>query len=129
MPYEQRALDRPEMFARGALSWPAGGVVLREQHNRSAPITRFEPIDAGGEVRVSIPLPYTARGRDAAELVRNGTYRGLSVEFRAEAEEMRGGLRVVTRAVLTGAGLVDDPSYKAPVELRGRGERRRGLWL
>ncbi len=130
MPYGQRAADRPEMFSRGALYWPEGGVVLREQHNREAPITRFVPEDAGEELRVSIPLPDTSRGRDAAALVRNGTLQGLSVEFRAEQEEHRGGLRVVKRARLMGAGLVDDPSYRAPVEVRGRGtgERRR-RWL
>ena len=130
MPYDKRAGDRPEMFERGALYWPDEGVVLREQHNRAAPITRFVPEDAGAEVRISVPLPDTARGRDAAALVRNGTLRGLSVEFKSEQEERRAGLRVITRARLLGAGLVDDPSYTAPVEVRGRsGERRRRLWL
>ena len=58
------------------------------------------------------------RGRDAAALIRNGTLRGLSVEFRAERETFRDGLRVIQRARLTGAGLVDSPSYAAPVEVR-----------
>ena len=127
MPYEQRAGDRPEMFSRGALTWPDGGVILREQHARSQPITRFVPTDAGNELRVSIPLPDTQRGRDAAALVRNGTLRGLSVEFVAERESVRDGVRVVERARLTGAGLVDDPSYQSPVEVRSTGRRRR-LW-
>lgn len=128
MPYEKRAGDRPEMFARGALYWPDDGVVLREQHNREAPITRFVPEDTGAELRVSFPLPDTQRGRDAAALIRNGTLRGLSVEFRAERETFRDGVRVVERARLTGAGLVDDPSYQSPVEVRSKGRRRR-LWL
>ena len=128
MPYEQRAGDRAEMFARGALYWPDEGVVLREQHNRQAPITRFVPEDTGDALRVSLPLPDTSRGRDAAALIRNGTLRGLSVEFRAERETFRDGVRVVERARLTGAGLVDSPSYAAPVEVRHR-EARRRVWL
>ncbi len=128
IPYEQRATDRAEQFERGALTWPDGGVILREQHNREAPITRFVPEDTGAELRVAIPLPDTQRGRDAAALVRNGTLRGLSVEFRAERETFKDGLRVIQRARLTGAGLVDDPSYQSPVEVRAK-RRRRRLWL
>ena len=128
MPYNVRATDRAEMFTAGALYWDQAGVVLREQHNRQAPIMRFLPEDTGAELRVSLPLPDTQRGRDAALLIRNGTLRGLSVEFLAEREAFRGGLRVVERAKLTGAGLVDSPSYDAPVEVRRRNEGRR-LWL
>ena len=128
IPYEKRATDRAEMFARGALYWPDEGVLLREQHNRQAPIVRFVPEDTGSELRVSFPLPDTSRGRDAALMIRNGTLRGLSVEFRAERETFRDGVRIVQRAKLTGAGLVDDPSYRAPVEVRGK-QRRRRVWL
>ena len=128
MPYETRAGDRPELFERGALYWDAAGVVLTEQHNREAPIMRFVPIAEDRAVRVEFPLPDTSRGRDAATMIRNGTLRGLSVEFRAERESVRDGVRVVKKARLTGAGLVDDPSYTAPVEVRHR-EARRRVWL
>ena len=73
-----------EVFARGALSWPDGGIVLNEQHNRQAPIVRFVPVDDGDEVRIDVELPDTQRGRDAATMVRDGTMRGVSVEFRSE---------------------------------------------
>ena len=86
MPYGERAADRAEVFEAGALHWADDGVLLREQHNRQAPIVRFKPVVEGKEVRVSIPLPDTQRGRDAAVSVRNGTLRGLSVEFQAERE-------------------------------------------
>ena len=131
MPYEKRAVDRAEMFAQGALHWPAEGVLLREQHNRQAPIMRFMPSDleGGAGVGVDIPLPDTQRGRDAAVSVRNGTLRGLSVEFLSERETQRAGVRVIQRAALVGAGLVDSPSYAgARVEARAKGKRRR-LWL
>ena len=129
LPYEARASDRPEMFGTGSLTWPAEGVMLREMHDRKQPIIRFTPETVGAEVRVAIALPDTQRGRDAATGVRNGTYRGLSVEFLAKRETRRQGLRYVTAAQLVGAGLVDDPSYAgASVEVRGM-MRRFPLWL
>lgn len=129
MPYGQKSSDREEVFEANSLYWQ-GGIVLREMHDRKQPITRFEPTatDAGVEIRVA--LPDTQRGRDAAELVRNGTLRGLSVEFLAERESYRGGLRVIHRARLMGAGLVDDPSYSgAGVEIRKGEQKGVAFWL
>ena len=129
MPYETRASDRPEMFTAGALVWPSDGVLLRAMHRRDAPIARFTPEATDSEVRVSIALPDTTAGRDAAANVRAGVLRGLSVEFVSERETNRAGVRVIERAKLVGAGLVDSPSYAgAGVEVRERAGRRR-LWL
>ena len=129
MPYETRAADRPELFEAGALHWPSEGVLLRVMHRRDSPIARFTPEASESEVRVSIQLPDTTAGRDAAANVRAGVLRGLSVEFHAEKETRRDGLRVIERARLVGAGLVDSPSYAgAGVEARGKAGRRR-LWL
>ena len=33
MTYGERAKDRAETFAPGALHWPDAGIVLNEQHN------------------------------------------------------------------------------------------------
>ena len=41
--YGERAIDRAELFERGALSWPDDGVVLNRQHARGAPIMRVLP--------------------------------------------------------------------------------------
>ena len=41
--YGERALDRPEVFEAGALTWPSDGVVLTRQHARGAPIMRVIP--------------------------------------------------------------------------------------
>ena len=121
MAYGVRASDRPELFEPGALHWDQGGVVLREQHNRQAPICRFVPTVEDKEVRVRIELPDTSRGRDAAVGVKSGLYRGLSVEFRATDELQQGGVRRIKKAQLLGAGLVDDPSYKqCSVSVRNR---------
>lgn len=130
LPYGQRAQDRPEMFEAGALHWPADGVLLQSMHKRQDPIARFIPEASDSEVRVSIPLPDTTAGRDAATNVRAGVLRGLSVEFHAERETRRDGLRVIQRARLVGAGLVDSGAYAgATVEARGKAKLRRRLWL
>ena len=129
LPYGERAADRPEMFEPGALHWPADGVLLRSMHKRQDPVARFIPEATETEVRVSIDLPDTTAGRDAATNVRAGVLKGLSVEFRAERERRDNGLRVIERAELVGAGLVDSGAYaRARVEARGKRERRR-LWL
>lgn len=128
--YEQRASDRAEVFADGALSWDEGGIILNEQHARNQPIMRFVPTVEGREVRIDAALPDTTRGRDAATMIRNGTMTGLSVEFRSREEGRRAGMREIRRAVLLGAALVDDASYKGCLEVRERGKRRRfHSWL
>ena len=119
--YGEQAADRPERFLPGALHWPDAGVMLREQHNRAAPIVRFVPTEHRGAILINAQLPDTSRGRDAAVGVREGVYGGLSVEFLAERESWTGNLREIARALLTGAGLVDDASYDgSTVEVRHR---------
>lgn len=121
MAYGSKASDRAETFEQGAFHWRESGIVIREQHNREAPIVRAIPYLEGKELRISIPLPNTSRGRDAATNMRgpNPLYGGLSVEFNSEQETRRDGLRVITRAFLDGAGLVDNPSYlTSTVEVR-----------
>ena len=80
--YGERASDRPELFEPGALRWPDGGIVLRRQHDRTAPITCVHPEVRGDLVVLDSPLPDTAAGRDAAAEIRAGLFTGLSVEFR-----------------------------------------------
>lgn len=128
--YETRAGDRPEMFAAGALSWPEGGIVLNEQHNRQAPIMRFAPELRGDALMIDAALPDTQRGRDAATMIRDGTFGGLSIEFRATSEGVRGGLRLIRAGRLVRAALVDTPSYRgSTVEIRQSRTGRRRLWL
>ena len=104
---------------------------MNEQHNRAAPILRFEPVVDGREVRIDAALPDTTRGRDAAVMIRAGTMRGLSIEFRSLDEGLRGELREIRRARLHAAALVDDPAYRGSLEVRGsaRPSGRLPLWL
>ena len=127
--YGEQALDRAEKFEAGSLHWPDGGIVLNEQHNRQAPIMRFTPEVVGKEVQIDAPLPDTQRGRDAAIMVKNGTFTGLSIEFRSESEGRSAGTRMIRRASLSAAALVDSPSHKSSVEVRGKAGRRPRVWL
>ena len=129
VPYGKRSGDRPEMFETGALYWPDDGILIREMHRRDSPIVKVVPFLDGSEVRIDAPLPDTTRGRDTAVNLREGVYTGLSVEFHAERETRRNGLRVIQRALLTGGGLVDIPAYReATAEVRQQ-EKRRRFWL
>ena len=121
MTYGERAKDRAEMFADKALTFPPNGIVIDEQHNRQAPILRVMPTVENGVVMVDAPFPDTQRGRDAATNVRLGILTGLSVSFHSEVEEMRNGVRVIKKAYVPRAGLVDDPSYKgSKAEVRSK---------
>ena len=123
--YGKRARDRAEAFEAGALHWPEVGVILNEQHNRQAPIMRFVPELAGDELRIDAALPDTQRGRDAATMIKNGTFTGLSIEFRSEAEGRPSGVRMIRKGYLGGAALVDSGSHVTSVEVRGKTPGRR----
>ena len=131
MPYGKRASDRPELFEGGSLEWPESGVLLRRQHDRQQPILRFTPVEVDGRLTIDEQIPDTTAGRDAAAEIRGGIFKGLSVEFRSLKETVSGGIRRISRAVLTGAGLVDFPSYSAAsVEVRAKPrQKRRRVWL
>ena len=104
----------PERFEAGSLEY--GDCILNVQHDRGRPIARtpdtLQLIDSKESLRLRADLPETREGTDALTMVRNRILQGLSVEFRAIQERLEAGVRVITRARLTGIGLVDSPSYE-----------------
>ena len=126
--YGERAGDRGELFEDGALTWPADGVVLNRAHSKASPIMRVIPEVRGKELFIDAPFPNTTAGRDAAEEMRAGLLKGLSVEFRAVRQTFRSGVRVIHEALLGGAGLVANPAYQgSTAEIRKQQGRVR-LW-
>ena len=127
MTYGTRARDRAEVFADGALTWPADGIVINKQHDRRKAFARVVPEVRGNEVVVDFQVPDTQTGRDVVTLVRSGVLKGMSVEFRAVRDRWTNGVREIGSALLRGAALVDSPSYPTAVEARARGGSRRRL--
>ena len=106
-----------ERIEAGAFS-PIGDVLLNDMHQRAVPLARtggggLELIDSAESLEVRATLPDTRVADDVLELVKTGVLRGLSVEFRAVAERIEGGVRVIERAKLGGIGVVDTPAYPA----------------
>ena len=129
--YGERASDRPELFEADALEWPDAGIILNRQHERSAPVMRFKPESRDGAVYIDAALPDTSAGRDIAAEMRADPplFTGLSIEFRAVKQRMDGGVRRITKAVLSAAAIVDSPSYKgSAVEVRHQSGGRE-IWL
>ena len=130
--YETRATDRPEMFREGSLTWEDRGIVLNRQHDRRQPVLRFTPIVEGRTLKIDASLPDTTSGRDLATEIRSGLLTGMSIEFVATAETRERGIRVVEKARLTAASVVDSSSYQTNVQVRERGVERAGRlprWL
>ena len=95
-------------------------MVLNRQHQRVVPLARtdgggLELRDVEGKLVMKAELPETQDAKDVLELVRKKVLRGLSVEFKALEEYIENGVRVITRAVLSGIGVVDTPAYSGSV--------------
>ena len=112
---------RAELFAPGAVVWPADGIAIRAEH-LGPEIARAVPTRDGTEIRI-------AAGASPAvfEAVKNGR-KWMSVEFHSIAEtRTSAGVREITRALVDGASLTDDPEYhQTSAEVR---TRRRRVWL
>ena len=142
MAYGTRGRRGDEMFEQDALHWRPDGIVIRELHPpkdsqgrpiiNTPPIMRAMPYVEGRELKISAPLPNTMKGRDIAEVMKGPLplYGGLSVEFAAEKQVHRGGLRVISRAYLDGAALVLRGEYEdSIVEVRAELDRRPEMFL
>ena len=117
--YGEVAQDRREVFARGALTWPAEGILVNWQHDRSKPLLRAVPFLDGDSVKIDAQIPNTALGRDTVVNIREGVLGGMSIEFHSKSEGRRGNLREIRSAHLGAAGLVDTGAYAgATVEVR-----------
>ena len=110
---------RRELFTPGSISWPATGVAVRAEH-RGAEHGRAVPERAeNGEIRLSVPA------RPPLFAAFQAGKRFASVEFFAlEERTTKTGIREVTRALVDGVALTDQPEYEqGRVEIRARAPR------
>ena len=131
MRYGEVSPSHKERFAPGAFRM-ADVVHLDLAHDRER-VVAYMP-DGGLELsggndalELSADLPPIPAADRALEDIRAGKTTGLSVEFRAVKESRDGDVRVIEDAILSGVGLVGNPSYGgARVEARARRHR---IWL
>ena len=116
---------RAEVFAPGAVTWPADGVRIMTEHRGAAETRAFPHRDAMGRINIR------ARATEAIKRAVAEGKRFMSVEFRAmEERRTKAGVREILRAYVDAAALVADPEYDSTVaELRQRDRRRSRLWL
>ena len=95
------------------VAWhPGGGLDLHDEDGAMILSAEVAPIPAGDR---------------ALDEIRTGATAGLSVEFRALRESQVDNVRVIQEAILSGIGIVGNPSYAGSrVEARNR---RRRVWL
>ena len=115
----------------GDLSASDVDVVLNAHHDSRRPLARtpetLRLFDSLEELRIEASLPPTRDAEDVITQVRADVLRGLSIEFRIRSESWDGNLRTITRADLSGIGVVSRPAYRlsrpsirtCPVDIRG----------
>ena len=115
MSYNELAIDRPETFLPGSLKWDESGIVLNRSHERKNPILKFTPTESEGRVLIDVELPATTAGSDALAEIRSGLFSSLSIEFKSIKESFVGGCRRISEALLSGAALCAEGSYRGSV--------------
>jgi len=114
---------RAELFAPGAIVWPASGVAIKTEHRGRAEAHAVPTRDASGNIGIAVKATPAM-----VQAVRNGRDH-MSVEFHPLREHRTaGGVREIVSALVDAVALTDDPEYaQTAVELRNK--RRRKVWL
>ena len=118
-----------EKFAPGAFNLDNQTRWLDVRHDRERVIAwtnggGLELIDGPQALEVRATLPEIPLADRALDDIKAGRLTGLSIEFNTREERNENGIRIVTRADLSGIGIVAAPSYeKSQVEIRARSGR------
>lgn len=129
MRYGDVSPSHRERFEPGAFALDARTRWLDVRHDRDRVIAHtagggLELTDTREALMVRAELPEIPAADRALADVAAGRLRGFSIEFNAVEERRESGIRVVSRADLSGIGLVGSPSYtQSAVEIRARSGR------
>lgn len=120
------AKERRELFTLGSITWPAQGIAVLPAHHAPEE-SRAHPVRAAnGEIRISARATPALR-----EAVEKGS-RFMSLEFHMlEQRNTAGGVREITRALMTAAALTPTPEYtQSSAEIRNLQDKEKYLrWL
>ena len=124
----EQAGDRLEVFDQ-LPTQPEGGVLVGRLHPANkAPVMRAQLEARDGALILDVPIPDTTAGRDLVIEVRNKTLPMASIEFRALADRVGGGVRRISQSIVSAVALVPAGAYpSATAEVRRR-RRRRYRW-
>ena len=107
-----------EKFVAGAFGENVASldVILNSHHLRSSPLARaggggLTLTDSSVALTLVAQLPPSQAGDDVLSLIRAGVLRGLSLEFLAISARQEDGVRVISKAELSGVAVVDRPAY------------------
>lgn len=101
-----------ERFTAGGVE-VASPAVVNLAHDRARPLGLVVFEDSPEALRFRVDLEDGELQDRALTDVREGRLTGASIEFRALADRVVGGLRTVERAVVFGLALTDRPAYAA----------------
>lgn len=110
--------------------------ILHVQHTRDRPLARTQGgglilSDSPERLEIAAEMPPTKDGDDALTLVERKILRGFSAEFYNRSDRYQGDTRIIEKALLTGWGLVDIPSYPQStiLEVRASGDGLTGAFF
>ena len=119
-----------EVFLPGSFGdLSQSSILLNIQHDRSRPIARTPDTmtlsDSNSALVLVAKPPPTREVQDAKLLVAAGILQGLSIEFNCKQQEMRDGIRVVSRAELVGGLFVINRRFRRAPSKPGGQKRGR----
>jgi hypothetical protein len=107
-PYNEKARDRDAIFPEGSIDFSAAeGAIVNVEHDPFRPIGKLSDFESKADgLYATVTLANTTLGRDIFTEAKEGLRTGVSMEL----SEMNPSSGTITKAVLSGAGIVVNPA-------------------
>lgn len=107
-PYNEKARDRDAIFPEGSIDFSAAeGAIVNVEHDMFRPIGKLSNFESKADgLYATVTLADTTLGRDIFTEAKEGLRTGISMEL----SEMDPASGTITKAVLSGAGIVVNPA-------------------